>query len=63
MKIHFGLYPIIINYWKVRTVCGIIGFWRNSFDRRTDWLEDTALKMANTLVHRGPDDKGMWVDP
>ena len=44
-------------------MCGIVGFWRNTSDQTTDWLEETALTMANTLVHRGPDDSGTWVDP
>jgi len=44
-------------------MCGIAGFWRNASDRSIDWLEETASAMANTLVHRGPDDSGTWVDP
>ncbi len=44
-------------------MCGISGFWTVSTDKRTNWLEETALKMADTLVHRGPDDSGTWVDP
>ena len=44
-------------------MCGIAGFWRSSADQTADWLEDTGSTMSNTLVHRGPDDKGMWVDP
>ena len=43
-------------------MCGITGFWRKSADQSTDWLEETAATMAATLVHRGPDDKGTWVD-
>jgi len=43
-------------------MCGIAGFWRNSTDQSADWLERTALEMANTLVHRGPDDSGTWVE-
>ena len=43
-------------------MCGIAGFWRNTSDQSTDWLEETASAMANTLVHRGPDDCGTWVD-
>ena len=44
-------------------MCGIAGFWRYSANQRADWLEKTALSMANTLVHRGPDDSGVWSDP
>ena len=43
-------------------MCGIAGFWRNSADQSIDWLEENATSMANTLVHRGPDDSGIWVD-
>ena len=43
-------------------MCGIAGFWRNTSDQSTDWLEEIASTMANTLVHRGPDDCGTWVD-
>mgnify|MGYP001169517130 CR=1 FL=1 len=43
-------------------MCGIAGFWRDNSDQNTDWLEKTASTMANTLVHRGPDDSGTWVD-
>ncbi len=43
-------------------MCGIAGFWRNSTDQSADWLDRTALEMANTLVHRGPDDSGTWVE-
>ncbi|MDP6179701.1 MAG: asparagine synthase (glutamine-hydrolyzing), partial [Desulfatiglandales bacterium] len=43
-------------------MCGIAGFWRNTSDQNTDWLEEIASTMANTLVHRGPDDSGNWVD-
>ena len=44
-------------------MCGITGFWRNDHDRNANWLEETVSNMANTLVHRGPDDSGTWVDP
>ena len=43
-------------------MCGIAGFWRDNDDQSTDWLEKTVSTMANTLVHRGPDDSGTWVD-
>ncbi|MBH30616.1 MAG: asparagine synthase (glutamine-hydrolyzing) [Candidatus Marinimicrobia bacterium] len=44
-------------------MCGISGFWTVSSDKSINWLESTVLKMADTLVHRGPDDSGTWVDP
>jgi asparagine synthase (glutamine-hydrolysing) len=43
-------------------MCGIAGFWKNPTNRSVNWLEETATTMANTLVHRGPDDSGVWVD-
>ncbi|MDP6180456.1 MAG: hypothetical protein QGG48_11240, partial [Desulfatiglandales bacterium] len=43
-------------------MCGIVGFWRKPADQSTDWLKETAKTMADTLVHRGPDDSGTWVD-
>ena len=43
-------------------MCGIAGFWRNTNEKSADWLGSTALNMANTLIHRGPDDSGTWVD-
>ena len=41
-------------------MCGIFGYW--SRDRAP--LEDAALRaMAQKLVHRGPDDEGIWHQP
>ena len=44
-------------------MCGIVGFWRNNNELNGVLLEEIALNMANTLVHRGPDDSGTWADP
>ena len=43
-------------------MCGITGFFDP--DRRAGDDESTAtvLRMADTLQHRGPDDRGAWVD-
>lgn len=42
-------------------MCGLTGFWQPSgFER--DGAADTLRRMAETLVHRGPDDGGVWVD-
>jgi asparagine synthase (glutamine-hydrolysing) len=43
-------------------MCGIAGFLRTSADRSAAELEDVAERMARTLVHRGPDSGGTWVD-
>ena len=38
-------------------MCGIFGHW----NRARQALPDAALHaMAQTLVHRGPDDEGIW---
>jgi asparagine synthase (glutamine-hydrolysing) len=41
-------------------MCGIFGYW----DRERRALSDEALAgMASKLVHRGPDDEGLWHQP
>ncbi|MBX3652864.1 MAG: asparagine synthase (glutamine-hydrolyzing) [Ramlibacter sp.] len=41
-------------------MCGIFGYW----DRQRRALPDAALdRMACSLVHRGPDDEGIWHRP
>lgn len=41
-------------------MCGIFGYW----DRSRQSLDDVTLRaMAHTLVHRGPDDEGIWHQP
>ncbi|MCR4436294.1 MAG: asparagine synthase (glutamine-hydrolyzing) [Clostridiales bacterium] len=40
-------------------MCGIAGFWNK--DSKLDLLE-IIKKMTTTIVHRGPDDEGSWVD-
>ena len=45
-------------------MCGIVGFWDPS--RRCSAgqdLLDLGQKMGRALVHRGPDDQGVWIDP
>src|SRR6266516_264256 len=42
-------------------MCGIAGFWQAQPDNRYKSLE-RARAMAQSLVHRGPDDGGVWVD-
>src|SRR6266568_6787884 len=42
-------------------MCGISGFWQSQPENK-DRLSETAGAMARTLVHRGPDDGGIWVD-
>ena len=41
-------------------MCGIFGYW----NRRRQPLDDAALaSMAQKLIHRGPDDGGIWHQP
>ena len=45
-------------------MCGLAGFVDRRAGRTTEaaWLAGQARRMADTLVHRGPDDSGVWVD-
>ena len=40
-------------------MCGITGIFSNS---KIDRLEDSIYKMSDSLVHRGPDDSGVWIN-
>ena len=41
-------------------MCGIFGYW----NRKRRPIADSALEgMARKLVHRGPDDEGVWAQP
>ncbi len=44
-------------------MCGIAGLLDPGRDTPGDELGRQALAMADTLAHRGPDDRGVWVDP
>lgn len=43
-------------------MCGITGFIDRSSREKDQELESIITRMADTLNHRGPDDKGAWVD-
>ncbi|MDZ8184586.1 MAG: asparagine synthase (glutamine-hydrolyzing) [Nostoc sp. ChiSLP02] len=43
-------------------MCGITGFWDISKRFGVDDLHQTTEKMSKTLLHRGPDDGGIWTD-
>ena len=43
-------------------MCGISGYLDTSAQATEEELRRTALRMADTLAHRGPDDRGAWVD-
>ena len=42
-------------------MCGFTGFYLNHEKSELD-LENIVAEMADTLEHRGPDDKGVWSD-
>ena len=43
-------------------MCGIAGFLDPTSSQSSEVLEHTALRMVDTLRHRGPDDGGVWTD-
>ncbi len=43
-------------------MCGITGFWDTSRQISNDKLPIVVEHMSNSLIYRGPDDKGSWVD-
>ena len=42
-------------------MCGIVGAVHKNL-KEEEWQEN-LLRMTNTLIHRGPDDHGVWCDP
>ncbi|MFO1173567.1 MAG: asparagine synthase (glutamine-hydrolyzing) [Hyphomicrobiaceae bacterium] len=44
-------------------MCGITGFIDLKRQTSGPELEATARRMADSMVHRGPDDSGTWADP
>ncbi|MEH1770970.1 MAG: asparagine synthase (glutamine-hydrolyzing) [Nostoc sp.] len=43
-------------------MCGITGFWDISRQMSNDYLPIIVQRMSKSLIHRGPDDAGSWVD-
>lgn len=43
-------------------MCGIAGFLLDRAERAADELDAVATGMADSLAHRGPDDRGVWSD-
>ena len=43
-------------------MCGVAGFFGRS-GWKVDEMLGIASRMAAALVHRGPDDSGVWMDP
>lgn len=44
-------------------MCGLTGFLAVASARSRSTMETNVARMTKTLVHRGPDDQGSWVDP
>lgn len=44
-------------------MCGIAGFIDFSCGTNGDRLQAIAARMTESLLHRGPDDGGIWMDP
>lgn len=43
-------------------MCGIVGFIDLSLQYKPSELKSIIIKMSDTLIHRGPDDSGIWID-
>jgi asparagine synthase (glutamine-hydrolysing) len=43
-------------------MCGITGFINSKQEMTPDELEKNVRRMADAMIHRGPDDSGSWVD-
>jgi len=43
-------------------MCGITGFWKRFEQNQDDEIKFVIQRMSDTLLHRGPDDCGTWVD-
>ena len=50
------------NWRSDLPMCGFAGFLNNSRSHGDEALRDLVLRMADTLGHRGPDDRGAWTD-
>ncbi len=44
-------------------MCGICGFFNPHHLTSNEWMQSVSHQMTDALVHRGPDDVGIWTDP
>src|SRR5580704_13599470 len=44
-------------------MCGIVGFIDLFRNTNAEEMNANISKMSRTLLHRGPDDGGHWIDP
>lgn len=63
MKIYIKMWWDKKANWKVyKPMCGISGFWNQPQQFKQDELIRIIQSMSDTLQHRGPDDRGIWVN-
>jgi asparagine synthase (glutamine-hydrolysing) len=43
-------------------MCGVVGYWKPRATEGADSLHGTVTRMSDSLVHRGPDAGGSWID-
>ncbi len=43
-------------------MCGIAGFYDSSGARTTERMQSAVESMTDTLLHRGPDSRGTWIE-
>jgi asparagine synthase (glutamine-hydrolysing) len=43
-------------------MCGITGFVNYKSNQSNEELAEIVTRMSNQIVHRGPDDSGVWLD-
>ena len=43
-------------------MCGICGFFNPHRLSSQEWMQSVSRRMTDALVHRGPDDAGVWTD-
>src|SRR5438094_6431817 len=46
---------------RTSRVCGLIGFWQPN-GVSPEFARVTVEQMSQCLIHRGPDDSGVWCD-
>src|SRR5215203_1186673 len=51
--------PLTIHHYS--TMCGITG-WLNLNTTESNNAEAILHSMCETIVHRGPDSEGLWID-
>ena len=42
-------------------MCGIVGIF--NYSKKEKINENLLIKMRDIMIHRGPDDYGLWISP